>query len=584
MNKKIAALLLTTAMTVTAFPTNVFAQNSVMAREGVESTYDTVKNLMENVNFGSASCFGTAACFGSVYFRVLRDDHNYYNGAQSIENYLKNTFVEEDGTVSVNPSSQLRKISYTDALTVINFASAFSSYEEYILRNNRTLSDELAKQKELAIKYFNTVDDTAEGYHTHSSSGAYTYPSMAVAVVAMGSLMGQSNTDRFDRLIHDAYNNVDASFYNSGMYLEPFYQLCAKYDWYETPAVQDESLTDSAVLKYYAYGIDLEEEYPDLWDAYVETALEGDTLSTAEAKAFAYHYAYQFTDGDVNLGIYGDSRDIVDFDINFGEVEALEDAIESIPAIADLTVEDAETVQMAKEKYDGLSEQLKALVSEKKLETLKNAEARIKELENPQEPEEKPQEPSDDDKTENNGSSTNIPQQNPSEDKKTENNGTSINTPQTNKPVETVGIGSIISDSATKADYKVTKKGNSENTVEYLGSSVKKGAVIIPATVTLQGTTYKVTSIGKKAFAGNKTLKKVVIGKNIRSIKSKAFYNCKKLKNIKIKTTKLTKKSVGTKAFKGINKKAKVNVPNKKLVSYRKILLNRGVKKQTVIK
>lgn len=95
---------------------------------------------------------------------------------------------------------------------------------------------------------------------------------------------------------------------------------------------------------------------------------------------------------------------------------------------------------------------------------------------------------------------------------------------------------------------------------------------------------YKVTSIGKKAFAGNKTLKKVVIGKNIRSIKSKAFYNCKKLKNIKIKTTKLTKKSVGTKAFKGINKKAKVNVPNKKLVSYRKILLNRGVKKQTVIK
>lgn len=571
MNKKIAALLLTTAMTVTAFPTNVFAQNSVMARGGVESTYDTVKNLMKDVNFGSASCFGTTACFGSVYFRVLKDDHNYYNGAKSIENYLKNTFVEEDGTVSVNPSSQLRKISYTDALTVINFASAFSSYEEYILRNDLTLSDELAEQKNLAIKYFNTVDDKAEGYHTHSSSGAYTYPSMAVAVVAMGSLMGQSNTDRFDQLIHDAYENVDASFYNSGMYLEPFYQLCAKYDWYETPAVQDESLTDSAVLKYYAYGIDLEEEYPDLWDAYVETALEDDTLSTAEAKAFAYHYAYQFTDGDVNLGIYGDSRDIVDFDINYGEVEALEDAIESIPAIADLTVEDAETVQMAKEKYDGLSEQLKALVSEKKLETLKNAEARIKELENPQEPEENPQKPEE-------------KPQKPSAENKTENKEPVTNVPQTNKPVETVGIGSIISDSATKADYKVTKKGDSGNTVEYLGSSVKKGAVIIPATVTLRGTMYKVTSIGKKAFAGNKTLKKVVIGKNIRSIKSKAFYNCKKLKNIKIKTTKLTKKSVGTKAFKGINKKAKVNVPNKKLVSYRKILLNRGVKKQTVIK
>ena len=249
MNKKIAALLLTTAMTVTAFPTNVFAQNNVMARK-VESTYDTVKNLMENVNFGSASCFGTAACFGSVYFRVLRDDHNYYKGARTIENYLKNTFIEEDGTVSVNPSSQLRSISYTDALTVINFASAFSSYEEYVLRNNLTLSDELAEQKELAIQYFETVNDKAEGYHTHSSSGAYTYPSMAVATVAMGSLMGQSDTDRFDQLIRDAYDHLDANFWNSGMYLDPFYQLCAKYDWYGAPTVEESSLTDSTVLKY----------------------------------------------------------------------------------------------------------------------------------------------------------------------------------------------------------------------------------------------------------------------------------------------------------------------------------------------
>ena len=153
-----------------------------------------------------------------------------------------------------------------------------------------------------------------------------------------------------------------------------------------------------------------------------------------------------------------------------------------------------------------------------------------------------------------------------------------------NKPAAPVAVGSTVSDSATKAVYKVTEQNGSENTVEYVGSSVKKASVVIPATVTIQGKTYKVTTIGKKAFAGNKALKKVVIGKNIKTIGSKAFTNCKKLKTIKIKTTKLTKKSVGAKAFKGINKKVKINVPNKKVASYKKILLKKGVTRQAVIK
>ena len=181
-------------------------------------------------------------------FRVLNDDYGYYDGAKAIENYLKNVFIEEEGAVSVNPSSSLRNISYTDALTVINFASAFFSYEEYIKRNDIELPEELEKQKELAIRYFNTVDDSAENYHTHTEGRGMTTPSMAVAVVAMGSLMGQSNTDRFDSLIYYAFNNLDTNFYNSGMYLIPFYQLCTKYDWYEIPAVTEEVLTDNAVL------------------------------------------------------------------------------------------------------------------------------------------------------------------------------------------------------------------------------------------------------------------------------------------------------------------------------------------------
>lgn len=173
----------------------------------------------------------------------------------------------------------------------------------------------------------------------------------------------------------------------------------------------------------------------------------------------------------------------------------------------------------------------------------------------------------------------------PAPSKPTNNNKPSDNNkPVVDEPAAPVAVGSTVSDSATKAVYKVTEQNGSENTVEYVGSSAKKASVVIPATVTIQGKTYKVTTIGKKAFAGNKALKKVVIGKNIKTIGSKAFSNCKKLKTIKIKTTKLTKKSLGVKAFKGINKKVKINVPNKKAASYKKILLKKGVTRQAVIK
>ena len=92
-------------------------------------------------------------------------------------------------------------------------------------------------------------DNTAEGYHTYTASGAFTYPSMGIAVVAMGSLMEQYDTARYDMLIKDAYDHVDANFWNSGMYLDPFYQLCAKYDWFDTSKLPEvTALTDSNVL------------------------------------------------------------------------------------------------------------------------------------------------------------------------------------------------------------------------------------------------------------------------------------------------------------------------------------------------
>ena len=129
------------------------------------------------------------------------------------------------------------------------------------------------------------------------------------------------------------------------------------------------------------------------------------------------------------------------------------------------------------------------------------------------------------------------------------------------------------------ASYQVTSAAGKNPTVAYTGSKKQKASVTIPATVKINNVTYKVTSIAANAFKNNKKLKKVVIGKNITKIGKKAFYGCSKLKNITVKTTKLTKKNVGSQAFKGIHKKAAFKVPKKKISSYRKIFRARGAAK-----
>ena len=108
------------------------------------------------------------------------------------------------------------------------------------------------------------------------------------------------------------------------------------------------------------------------------------------------------------------------------------------------------------------------------------------------------------------------------------------------------------------------------------------GNIIIPNTIEINGKQYKVSSIKDKAFAGNKKIKSVVIGKNITVVGSKAFYKCKNLKKIVIKTVKLNNKTVGSKAFFGIHKKASVKVPKKKAKVYRTWLPKKGIKKKQI--
>ncbi len=142
--------------------------------------------------------------------------------------------------------------------------------------------------------------------------------------------------------------------------------------------------------------------------------------------------------------------------------------------------------------------------------------------------------------------------------------------------------GTEITDSKTKVTYVVTSTGEKERTVQYVKNASKKAkTVTIPATVKIDNLTYKVTSISNHAFKGNKSLKKVTIGKNVVSIQKNAFKGCTKLKTIIIKSANLTSGSVGKNAFGGISAKATVSVPKKKLKLYKKLLRKKGLTKKT---
>ena len=190
--------------------------------------------------------------------------------------------------------------------------------------------------------------------------------------------------------------------------------------------------------------------------------------------------------------------------------------------------------------------------------------------------------------------------------------------------------GNIVSDDDSNGDYEILSIDEDGGTVEYVGVIESAKTVKIPNTITVDNKTYKVTSIAEDAFEKDTVLTKVTIGSNITSIGAsaffgckklttvtignnvtkigekafykceklkkitipskvstigkQAFYGCKKLKSITIKTTKLTSKKVGSKAFKGIYAKATIKVPKKKLNTYKKLLKSKGVGSKAKIK
>ena len=94
---------------------------------------------------------------------------------------------------------------------------------------------------------------------------------------------------------------------------------------------------------------------------------------------------------------------------------------------------------------------------------------------------------------------------------------------------------------------------------EYYNDKYKySDTVVIPSTVTYNGTTYSVTSIKHHAFYGCSSLTSITIPESVTSIEDEAFYGCSSLTSITIPES-VT--SIGRSAFSGCRSLTSITIP-----------------------
>lgn len=128
------------------------------------------------------------------------------------------------------------------------------------------------------------------------------------------------------------------------------------------------------------------------------------------------------------------------------------------------------------------------------------------------------------------------------------------------------------------------KKAGAAYVVGIYDYKKEKATVTIPKTIKVGGITYKVTGIAKEAFEYDGKMEKLVIGANVKTIEENALSYAFELKEIVIKSKKLTSKTVKNNAFADIPNEVTVTAPSKKLSSYKKVLTAKGLSKDTVFK
>lgn len=108
----------------------------------------------------------------------------------------------------------------------------------------------------------------------------------------------------------------------------------------------------------------------------------------------------------------------------------------------------------------------------------------------------------------------------------------------------------------TRTDGYNTDGSNGEVTVT--GMKANKTSVSIPATITLDGYTFKVTAINSKAFRNKSKLKTITIGDNVKKIGNYAISGIHKKATIKVSSSRLSAVKKLLKAKTGFRKTMKV--------------------------
>lgn len=107
--------------------------------------------------------------------------------------------------------------------------------------------------------------------------------------------------------------------------------------------------------------------------------------------------------------------------------------------------------------------------------------------------------------------------------------------------------------------YEVTEITSPNVSVAVYGNSGTSGNIVIPETITYEGTTYNVTGISENAFTGNTNIVSVEIPNSVKKIANWAFANCYNLSEISFGSS---IKSIETHAFYSCTSLTEVNLPD----------------------
>jgi hypothetical protein len=106
--------------------------------------------------------------------------------------------------------------------------------------------------------------------------------------------------------------------------------------------------------------------------------------------------------------------------------------------------------------------------------------------------------------------------------------------------------------------FNFTVTDSEDKEVECISCNKKMKEVVIPGKVKVEGVTYKVTSIGTKAFYKDTKIESLTIPNTVQSIENYAFYGCTNLKKVKIGKG---LEDLGTSCFRKCTKLEEITLP-----------------------